>query len=331
VFAVVNSQGASPSQNHFFPGAAMPDTFTVEIAEPQELRAAFCLLFQQSPLGDRQRGVEGALNLLERGELAPDGVLVVRDGDWICGVVLYSLNAGATGQIWPPQALAGYPQEALEDILIAEAVNRLRQGGSKFIQALLTEDDLASVLCLMRGGFAHVSSLLTLSHALTIAEDHGGQSTFSPALHYQTYAEADEGLFCQIMERTHEGSLDFPELNGLRTVDEAMDAHRRHGTFHAEQWLLAWRGDMPVGLLLLVEMPDQEDWELSYVGVVPEARKSGVGRELVREAVRRAAQLGTHRLTLTVDTRNTPAWNLYASEGFLPLDEHFVYMLIPVK
>ena len=51
---------------------------------------------------------------------------------------------------------------------------------------------------------------------------------------------------------------------------------------------MALDGDRPVGVLLLTEQPDWEGWEVAYVGVVPEARRRGWGRELMDRALRAA-------------------------------------------
>jgi ribosomal protein S18 acetylase RimI-like enzyme len=75
-------------------------------------------------------------------------------------------------------------------------------------------------------------------------------------------------------------------------------------------------------------MPEGEGWDLAYVGVVPEARRRGFGRELVRKALIEAHQGDARQLTLSVDVRNHPAWDLYASLGFEPYEQREVYLAI---
>jgi ribosomal protein S18 acetylase RimI-like enzyme len=265
---------------------------------------------------------------VEQGEITRDNFLVVRDGERISGLLVYSASAGAAGQVWLPQVAPGYPAEVMADALLREGLRRLQQGGASFIQAQLREGE-GPTACLLRVGFSHVSALATLYHPLYSVRTEDESDPPPVLLRYQTFTEEAGPLFRQILISTYEGTLDFPELNYLRSPEEVLESHRRHGTYHPEQWYLAWEGEKPVGILLLVAMPDWDEWELSYVGVVAEARGRGIGKELVRHAIRQARQLQTSRLLVAVDTRNGPAHLLYARLGFLPVEEQQVYLLIP--
>jgi ribosomal-protein-alanine N-acetyltransferase len=75
-------------------------------------------------------------------------------------------------------------------------------------------------------------------------------------------------------------------------------------------------------------MPESGDWEVAYVGVVPEARRRGVGRELMLHALVEARAAGVARLTLSVDARNQPAWALYRGLGFDPYDRRAVFLAV---
>ncbi len=76
----------------------------------------------------------------------------------------------------------------------------------------------------------------------------------------------------------------------------------------------------------MTEIPEWHGWDISYVGVVPEARRQGVGRELTRKALRDAQAAGAARVTLAVDVRNQPARSLYQSLGFELFDQREVYL-----
>lgn len=51
------------------------------------------------------------------------------------------------------------------------------------------------------------------------------------------------------------------------------------------------------------------------MGVVPEWRGKGIGREVLQAAFRLAAQQGATEMMLTVDGLNTPALRLYQRAG----------------
>jgi len=81
-------------------------------------------------------------------------------------------------------------------------------------------------------------------------------------------------------------------------------------------------------VLLLCEMPEWAAWDVAYVGVVPEARGRGYGREIMHQALAVARADGVARLTLSVDVRNDPAWRLYTDLGFRPHDRREVFLAL---
>lgn len=307
----------------------MSESIVVEAARGEELPAAFSLMYQHLPLAERYRSVTNALRLVERGDLTLEHVLVVRRGErMIRGVVVFSPCAGAAGQVWPPRVLAGTDSAKVEDALVQGALDRLRSYEVHFVQAMLApgEDNLAPSL--LRAGFAHLSALLTLAHPLYLADDLSQDRELDPPLIWRRFVDSDAEVFQRTLLETYEGTLDFPELNGLRDVSEIMQAHEKHGRCDPDYWFLVCREGRPQGVVLLIEMPEWNEWELSYIGVVPAERGKGIGRAMVQETIRIARRLATSQLTVSVDSRNVPAWQLYVNLGFRALDEYKVYLLL---
>jgi ribosomal protein S18 acetylase RimI-like enzyme len=307
----------------------MSEPIHVEAARGDELPAAFSLMYQHLPVAERYRSVTNALRLVEQGDITLEQVLIARRGEQIDGVVVFSPCAGAAGQVWPPRVIVGVDSDAREDALLRGALDRLKSHEVLFVQAMLApgEDDLAPSL--LRAGFVHLSSLLTLSHPLYVADDSSQGRDLDPPLTWQRFVDADAGLFQRTLLETYAATLDFPELNGLRDVSEIMQAHEKHGRCDPNYWFLVWRENRPLGVVLLIEMPEWNEWELSYVGVVPAERGKGIGRAMVQETIRIARRLATSQLTVSVDSRNVPAWQLYVNLGFRALDEFKVYLLLP--
>jgi ribosomal protein S18 acetylase RimI-like enzyme len=67
-------------------------------------------------------------------------------------------------------------------------------------------------------------------------------------------------------------------------------------------------------------------WEVSYMGMVPSARRQGLEQEFPAQALGEAKAAGVERVTLSVDGRNGPAWNLYRAVGFEPTDRREVFL-----
>src|SRR5579884_263078 len=295
---------------------------TIAAAEASELAPALRLVFQYLEAPLHQGRVANALELIRRGEFAAEGVRVARRGEALVGAMIGLPVPGAAALIWPPQAANPDEQIALEDALLDATIAWLRQGGTRLAQALLSarETDLAASL--VRHGFQHITRLWYLRHQLRYST---GIRLGHDQLTYRTYARDTAAPFHETLLRTYEGTLDCPELNGVRSVDEIIAGHRNQGLFDPDRWWLALEDETPIGVLLLAEMPDQDSWDLAYLGVVPEARGRGLGRRLACKAIAEARQADTAELTLSVDARNRPAWDLYQSLGFEPFDQREVY------
>jgi len=292
-------------------------------AAPQDRAAVLRLAFQHLPARERETRVGNALGLVDRGELDPAGILGASAAGAVLGAMICMTAPGASGLVWPPQAL-GTARRRLEDRLVEAATSWLRQRRAKLAQALLgpAEADLAAPL--ERNGFARVTRLLYLRHALELAAP---VLTAPQRLLYSSYAN-DSGRFHETLLRTYIDSQDCPEVTGVRTIDEIIEGHRAQGKFDPERWWLALEGPRPVGVLLLTDTPELNSWDVSYVGVVPEARGRGLGTELLCKALLETRIGGATQLTLSVDARNQPALALYRRLGFEMSEEREVYLAI---
>jgi ribosomal protein S18 acetylase RimI-like enzyme len=132
----------------------------------------------------------------------------------------------------------------------------------------------------------------------------------------ETLSPANERLFRETLALTYEDTLDCPELNGRRTIEEIVEGHRHQGIHCPELWWLAFVGDEPVGVVILSELVGGDGWDLSYLGVVPAARRLGIGRALAVRALHEAHRARQPQLILAVDVRNGPALQLYRKIGF---------------
>jgi ribosomal protein S18 acetylase RimI-like enzyme len=110
----------------------------------------------------------------------------------------------------------------------------------------------------------------------------------------------------------------------MRLTTEQMASLDRFYDVDLGHSLVALAGRAAVGMALLC-IRGRGGW-ITGVGVLPEYRRRGLGRELVSrliEQARRAA--GLQELLLEVITQNTPAWRLYAEAGFAPTRELLIW------
>lgn len=299
----------------------MSPLITVAPVQPGHEEPAFQMFFHTLPTPERARRVAAALDLVCSGELDPAGIFVAYLAGGPCGVLVCQLTPGAAALLWPPVVRAVAGRDA-EDELVRQACGWLSHEGARLIHAVLTEDEAARAGALLRHGFQHLTRLILLRHDLrTWPAPH-------TRLRYEAYDSCDRTLFQATLLRTYVGTRDCPELNHVRTPEEVLAGHQAAGRHDPARWWLAWDGTEPAAVLLLADMPALGGWDLSYLGVVPECRRHGLGRELTAKALAEARAAGAPHLTLAVDERNAPARALYAALGFAAYDQREVYLLI---
>jgi len=130
------------------------------------------------------------------------------------------------------------------------------------------------------------------------------------------------------------GPLEVAVLAGIhrRCFEEAWDAAALAGllAMPGAVALVAREpaaGALPVagalGFVLLRVAADEA--EILTLAVVPEARRQGLGRRLLRAALGAACGAGAARLFLEVAEDNEPALALYSSEDFAPIGRRREY------
>jgi ribosomal-protein-alanine N-acetyltransferase len=78
---------------------------------------------------------------------------------------------------------------------------------------------------------------------------------------------------------------------------------------------LAWQGDMPVGFALARDLGGEG--EILSLGVLPDCRRLGVGRMLLRAVTDETARRALPSIVLEVADDNAAARGLYVSAGFI--------------
>jgi ribosomal protein S18 acetylase RimI-like enzyme len=302
----------------------MADFLVPQPASPVEQAEAFGLLFGHYSPADRQQRIANALGLVERGELDPAGLLVLRGRRGLEGAMLCVLVPGASGLVWPPRCPPSKLLKEREDALLRHGLPWLHGRGARIVQALLPAHDVAADP-LLRNGFTHVTALWYLSHDLEVPVGH----LRAPSrLQFTCYDPDDPEEFHRTLLGTYEDTLDCPEINGVRTVEEIIEGHRSQGPFDPSRWWLARAGKQAVGVVLITDPGEPLTWDIAYLGIVPGARRRGHGRELLLHVLIEARAAEVRQVTLSVDARNRPARALYASAGFQPCDLREVFLSI---
>ena len=150
-----------------------------------------------------------------------------------------------------------------------------------------------------------------------------------PRFDWRPFDSSTESEFREVLKRTYEQSLDMPELDDVRSLDDIIAGHKALNRFEPSRWRLGRLPGEPKAsaVILLAEVPDKPAWEVAYLGLTPEARGRGLGRAALSHA-RDLAAREVGRLELAVDARNAPADRLYRSAGFTAFDRRAVHLTI---
>lgn len=214
-------------------------------------------------------------------------------------------GAGADKVAWADSELAA---QALEGVC-----RWAWDSGVKLLQVMVDPADSERQRLCLDNGFGRLTDLIYLVHSdEVVGDDDFDASAFS----WLSYDSGYHDLFKSVMLQTYRASLDCPELENLRDIEDVIEGHRGSGQFDRQWWKLFLWQDEPVGVLLLMPLRSQRMMELTYMGLCPAARGRGLGKVLVGEALRCRDGSGNDHLMLAVDCRNKPARDLYEGFGF---------------
>ena len=256
-----------------------------------------------------------------QGSALSDYVLAAR-GDAILGACRFATGAGRCAVVLAPRVIPW--DEALASRLLRAAAARVHiHRDARLIQTLIEphgSEPLAAAL--ERAGFEQLAILAYLRRPVRPEER---QVPLPPEIRWRHYWRLRHTQFARAITATYEASLDCPGLAGLRTVEDAIATHKSTGIFSPRAWHLAIVEGNPVGLVLLNNL--QGRGEVVYLGVVPAARRRGIGQALVKCALRDTAAMDLPQVGLAVDVSNTAAMRLYEKTGFSEVQRRPAYFV----
>jgi len=288
-------------------------------APPEQWAAAMRLALAPLEAVPRERYIQQVL-------ADPAGHAVLLDGLWIASreghlaaAISLQVQPGRNAMVSAPQ-VAGTELVASGALLLDHVLAQLAADGLRLAQAL-TLTDHGPEADLWRGaGFEHVSELLYL---VSFGKDFPTEPV-AGELQFEPYRASAREQLAAIVQRTYAGTLDCPRLSDARSMDDVLNGYQATGVFAAERWLTIVHRGREAGCLLLADHPANDQWELVYLGIVPEERGQGLGLVAVRHAQWLARAAGRGQLVLAVDGDNAPAIAAYAAAGFIAWDRRSV-------
>jgi mycothiol synthase len=236
------------------------------------------------------------------------------------GALLVECMPGGSANLWGPRVGPGARRQTVEDMLLGRGQGRLAERQSRIIQAFRSSGEDPSAL--VRFGMRRITSVWSMQ------SDERALPRRDPAdalLQFDDQGAGVSSAFRQALMASFEGSLDCPELNGLRSADEIIEGHLGSAADLSRWWLASRRGE-PAGVLILAQ--GEDGLELSYVGVPPAFRRQRIGGSLLDFCLRQTENPPVKFVSLLVDERNRPAIDLYVSRGFRKVGSRDVYLQV---
>ncbi len=294
----------------------MGTSFTITTCTPSHQPEALRILHAGLP-EDQQAGLVHALQAVQdQGPSAFAGLLVATEAGDIVAATWAQLNAGQTAVVWLPD------QQSPAAIGLMEALAHFLEANSiTLAQLLVGASGVVRPELLDAGEFQMLAKLAYLAADCCFfpPEQPMGQLTFHPD------ASADPHRLGELLLRTYEGSQDCPQLNGVRNTEDTLEGYREQGEFAPDRWFFVQQESRDVGALILTAHSNTGNWELVYMGLVPEARGNGYGQQILEFALWQAGVGGAERLVLAVDEANQYAREMYERAGFVAWDYRTVY------
>ena len=295
----------------------------IHAAATEDCQPALRLAFSGQAAGNWAEQAASLLSAARAGKLSLNGLLEARRGGQLVGAVWVNVFPGRMASVAAPQLIEGEPESTAEQLQQA-AGRYMASHGICVAQSLLEIDHGADADRLRRGGFRHSADLLYL----TCLAEHFPTAPQAGQLIFEPYSPAGSDRMGQIIQQTYQGTLDCPQLDGVRQHDDILHGYQHTGVFHCENWLFVRKNDEDIGCLLLADHPEVDMFELVYMGLTPRQRGQGLGLDITRQALWLAGHQGRGRMTLAVDAGNEPAINMYAAAGFKIWDRRSVFLKV---
>jgi ribosomal protein S18 acetylase RimI-like enzyme len=250
-------------------------------------------------------------------------------GNRMLWAVLPMETRGRTLQLLSPNHFFDAAQPAAAGRVVEAICAQYAQRGCQLAQVLV--EPASSPMRVLYGehGFIEMAELKYLQ-----ATPRGGKPVppLPPDFYFEHYSPQTHALFAQAIVGSYQQSLDCPALAGLRDIEDVIQGHRAAGgptaeaDFDGQLWRVLLQRQpaplppLPCGVMLLCRIDSHETIELVYIGLAAPVRRRGLGAILLRHAMADTAAEG-RRLSLAVDSRNTPALKLYYRHGFQKVGE----------
>lgn len=309
-------------------GMSLPHVENLEIrpVAANEQMESLKLLFSSLSPSQQLAEAQNLFQLAREGKVTLEGLLRADLNGRLAGVIWAQKQIGRTAVVWMPRLASGpfltaEQRQPLAASLVAAADTYLQAEDVCLAQVLSPDRDSVVVAGFEGCGYEYLAELEYLAGFVASCEEPARDR-----LEFETYSTANYERFVEALSRTYIETRDCPVLNGVRSDEDVLAGYQATGVFAPERWFLLRYDGRDAGCLLLADHPETDQYELVYMGLVPEVRGAGLGEVVTRYAMWQAKQAGRQRLVLAVDAKNGPAKAMYGAAGLVRWQQRYVWV-----
>lgn len=312
-------------------------------ASGSRLIPALNILYEAMPIEERTTRVAESAQAATAGQLDLSRLLLAELNGKPVGALLLRMQPSEVAFVWAPivsgdatnivsspsSKQVAVNSEVIEDALLQAAAQNIEESNAWIGQSLLELPQSRERAAFSRNGFSHLTDLRFLEFRVASYDESNTPITgeLKDQRNYIAYRRARNRLrFANVIEQTYRGSQDCPEINGIRSAIQSLKVYEASGPVIPDMWRVYCQDGNDVGVILMIDRSEQNTWEVIYLGVVESARRQGIARVMLTEAMRAARAALVKRLLIVVDSRNLPAIRLYKSLGFVQFDVRAAYV-----
>ncbi len=298
----------------------------------QEHEDAFFLMIQENDQEIKRQEVEKIFASVQKGQLDLKHLLVATTDQKILAARLMVAQKDKTAILWPAacdeEVESSQSFDSIQNALLKQSILLAKKEGCVQIQTTVEQNDVTTSALYERNGLPAIGNLYFMQHPASPEcndEKHDAATSESLKLAPVSQGISDDFLG-ELVLKTYIDSADFPELQHDRTAARSLQTHRLQGEYNPEHWFVIEQNKTAVGVLFFSWHSDLEQWELTYLGIIPEHRGKGIAGKAIGKSFEHPSRKSSN-VFLGVDSRNHYAIRLYESLGFIVVSRQTVHVL----
>ncbi len=311
---------------------------------PREQRQALSLMISENEPEAKERELEKIFASVRKGQLDLTHLLIATTGRNILAAQLMIAQQDKTAILWPAAIDPAFPGEApnnphllesIQETLLKKTILLAQKEACVQIQTTVEHDDTTRSAFYERNGLPAIGELLYMQRPASRCpptdnpcESRTDLEQTEDALKLVPVTEGISDEFLgELLQGTYIESADFPELQHNHDAYRSLLTHRLQGEYHPKHWFVIKQNETAAGVLFFSWHPDIEQWELTYLGILPEFRGKGIAGKAIGKSFQDSSR-NNNPVFLGVDSRNHYAIKVYESHGFVLLSRQRVHVLL---